>query len=104
MAQSVKRVSIMIGEEQHQRILELGLNLSALIRELIEDYFSDQKITLVVSKKTHGLYKQVLLNSGGSNVDIEPHILAGIKSVLKDRIKGMIELEKTFGTNTQTRK
>ena len=52
MTDEFRRINLMIREDQHSRLLELALNMSGLIRSLIDDHLSDSKITLAVSEET----------------------------------------------------
>jgi hypothetical protein len=87
-----KRISIMIGEHQHDMIVKNGLNISGLIRDLIEDHFSSSKITLAVSEKTSQLYSKIVANTGATDTDIEPFFTEALQNMLKARIKKMEQL------------
>jgi hypothetical protein len=86
MRTAVKRISIMIGEEQYEMISKKGLNISAFIRGLIDDHFSQHLIALSVSKKTYDLYNNVISNSGATDKDIEPLLVEVLKKVLDERL------------------
>jgi hypothetical protein len=86
----------MIREEQHQKLLDSGLNVSGLIRDLIDDYLSHHKITLSVSESTRTIYDQVVANTGATDVDLEKYIVKALKELLKIRIKQMQDLEKNL--------
>lgn len=89
MANNQKRVSILLREEQHNIINEKGINLSGLVRDLLDDYFSEHKITISVGEETKDLYELVISNTGSSDEDLEAYIKQGLKSMLKDKIKVM---------------
>lgn len=94
MGQELKRISLMIREDQYEQIALTGLNLSGLMRDLIDDHFSDYKITLSVSKETRELYDLIVSNTGATDEDIEIYMKDILKRLLKDRIRSMQELEK----------
>ena len=54
MTDEFRRISLMIREDQHSRLLELGVNMSGLIRSLIDDHLSDAKITLACGPASEG--------------------------------------------------
>lgn len=86
----------MVNEEQYQKLLDSGLNVSGLIRDLVDDYLSDFKITLAVSKETRRVYDKVVSNTGATDADLEKYILKSLKELLKNRIKEMQDLEKNL--------
>lgn len=88
----LKRISIMIATRQHEKIHEEGLNISGLIRDLIDDHFSEHKITLAVNEETRQIYNGVIANSGATDIDIEPHFRDALKKVLDKKIKAMQSL------------
>ena len=94
MTDDFRRISLMIRDDQHVQLLELGVNMSALIRSLIDDHLSESKITLAVSEETAHLYRQVVSNTGTTDADVEPYLRAALKAMLKDRIAEMEKLHR----------
>ena len=94
MSQELRRISLMIREDQYQQLVEMGLNVSGLVRDLVDDYMSDFKITLAVSEETRRVYDEVISNTGATDADLEKYILKGLKELLKSRIRQMQALEK----------
>jgi ribosomal silencing factor RsfS len=99
MSEGLKRISMMIREDQYEALNERGLNLSGLVRDLIDDYLSSDKITLSVSDDTRKLYDAIVANTGSNDAEIEAHLKEALKVLLKAKIKAMQELErKAFGS------
>lgn len=96
MTDAFRRISLMIREDQHEHLVELGINMSGLVRSLIDDHFSESKITLAVSPETADLYRELVANTGSTDADIEPYLRAALKSMLKDRIARMEKLHRTI--------
>ncbi len=96
MTDEFRRISLMIREDQHVRLLELGVNMSGLVRSLIDDHLSESKITLAVSEETSHLYRQIVSHSGSTDADIEPYLRAALKRMLKDRIAQMEKLHRSI--------
>lgn len=90
----MKRVSLMLREDQYQTIIDSGLNLSGLVRDLVDDHLSEHKITLSVSEETRKLYDLIVSNTGSTDEDVETYLKDTLKLLLKDRIKAMQNLEK----------
>ena len=93
---NIKRISIMVREDQHEKLLGMELNVSGLIRDLIDDYFSDHSITLAVTKETKDLYDKIVSNTGSSDSEIEPHLKKSLKILLKNKIEKMQKLHKSL--------
>lgn len=89
----MKRVSLMLRDDQYEQVNEEGLNLSGLIRDLLDDHFSEHKITLSVTEETKKLYDLIVSNTGSTDEDVEKYLKNTLKLLLKDRIKAMQELE-----------
>ncbi|MEM7645742.1 MAG: hypothetical protein AAF203_02430 [Pseudomonadota bacterium] len=83
----------MVREDQHQKLLDSGLNVSGLVRDLIDDYLSDFKITLSVSEETREIYDKVVSNTGATDADLEKYIVKALKELLKIRIRQMQDLQ-----------
>ena len=96
MSSELRRISLMMREDQHQQLLDSGLNVSGLIRDLVDDYLSDFKITLSVSEETRRVYDKVVSNTGATDADLEKYIVKSLKELLKVRIKEMQALEKNL--------
>ena len=98
MEQSLKRISLLIKEKQYQELAGQGLNVSGLIRDLVDDYLSHHKVTVAVSQETRQLYDRIVANTGSTDADVERYLKAALKELLRDKIKEMEELEsKAFG-------
>lgn len=90
---AMKRVSLLLREEQYQSIADSGLNLSGLVRDLIDDHLSEHKITLSVTEETRQLYDLIVSNTGSTDDDVEKYLKDTLKLLLRDRIQSMQELE-----------
>lgn len=90
----MKRVSLMIKEDQYKVVSDSGLNLSGLVRDLLDDHFSEHKITLSVSEETRKLYDLIVSNTGSTDEDVEKYLKDTLKLLLDDRIKAMQNLQK----------
>lgn len=93
MEKSLKRISLLIREDQHQKISDLGLSTSGLVRDLIDDYFSEHRITLSVSEQTRQLYNKIIANSGGSDAELEQYFRNALSEFLTAKIEEMQNLQ-----------
>ncbi len=84
----------MVKEEQYKLVTESGINLSGLVRDLLDDHFSEHKITLSVSEETRKLYDLIVSNTGSTDEDVEKYLKNTLKHLLDDRIKAMQDLQK----------
>lgn len=90
----LKRISLFIGEDQYDAINEKGLNLSWLLRDLIDDYLSANKIVLDVGKETMELYQKIVGGTGTLDREFEPFFRHALAEFLKSKIESMQKLEK----------
>lgn len=97
MSKAQKRISLLLREEQYDIISEKGINLSGLVRDLLDDYLSEHKITIAVGEETKDLYDLVISNTGSSDEDLEVYLKEGLKALLKDKIKVMQKLVDDIG-------
>jgi hypothetical protein len=94
MSQKLKRISLMIRDDQHQKINERGLNVSGLFRDLLDDYLSEHKVTLSVSQETKEVYDMVISNTASSDEELEKYLKESLKNLLKEKIEYMIDIHK----------
>ncbi len=85
MQDDFKRVNVLITAEQHAKVGKLGLNLSGLVRDLLDDHFSESHITVSLSSRVRGLYDQVVSNLGASDKDLEPYLADALDRFLADK-------------------
>ena len=90
----LKRISLFIGEDQYRLISDRGLNLSWLLRDLIDDYFSEKKIVLDVSDETLELYQKIVSATSSLDAEFEPFFKDALRDFLKSKIESMQKLEK----------
>lgn len=96
MERDLKRISLMIGEDQYDEITKRKLNLSWLIRDLLDTYLKQNSITLDVSQDTRELYEQIVGTQGEDiDKDFEPFLRDALKALLKIKIEKMQQLAKT---------
>lgn len=93
MEANLKRISLLLREEQYQALTGRGLNVSGLIRDLIDDYLSEHKVTLSVSEETRALYDKIVSNTGSTDKDIEKYLRDALGVMLKDKILEMQSLQ-----------
>lgn len=92
---ALKRVNIMIDDKLHARIQKDKLNLSAVIREKLEDHYSGHTITLSVSQKIKDKYIAMMELTNGSDKELSPFIEDALIKYLKHKKK---EINSTLDT------
>lgn len=95
MDRPLKRISLLIREDQYERIGQSELNLSGLVRDLLDDYFSSDAITISASKETKQLYDRIVANTGTDDTELEKHFRDSLRKLLKEKIAQMQQLERT---------
>lgn len=99
MDSEMRRISLVIREDQHQKMAEDNVNVSGLIRDLIDDHYSGHTITLHVSEETHALYTQIVSDTPKGDTDIEPYLRRALREMLSDKIKKMEKLQDFLSKN-----
>ena len=94
MEQETRRISLVIREDQYQQMSKSDVNVSGLIRDLIDDHYSAHTIALHVSKETHDLYTRIVSEAPRGDLDIELYFRAALRDMLSDKIKEMENLQK----------
>ncbi|MFN8391732.1 MAG: hypothetical protein U0136_15695 [Bdellovibrionota bacterium] len=89
-----KRVNVLIREDQHQKVMDLGLSLSGLLRDLLDDRFSDTTVVLSVSKRTKKLYDNIISNFGVGDADLERFFVQALDRFLSERSREIEVLKK----------
>jgi transcription termination factor NusB len=92
MTAQLKRISLLVREDQYKNLTEKGINVSGLIRDLLDDYISEHKITLAVSEDTKQLYDLIVSNTGSSDAEVEKYLTVTLKNLLQDKIIYMQDL------------
>lgn len=94
----MKRISLMVKKDQYDSLSNDGINFSGLVRDLLDDYLSDHKITISVSEETRNLYDKIVSNTGTTDLDIEGFFREALKKLLDAKIIEMNKLKnEVFG-------
>ena len=91
-----KRVNVLLRPDQHKRVMSAGLNMSGLIRGLLDDHFSEEKIVLSVSPRMKELYQQLISNLGAEDKELEIYFLEALDKFLADKTRQIDDLRKSI--------
>ena len=86
---SFKRISLLLREDQYDKIQDLGLNLSGLVRDLIDDRLTNRQVVITASSQTRSLYDHLISNCGATDHELEQCLLSAMDSLLETKIKTM---------------
>lgn len=92
----LRRVSILITEEQHALIKKRGLSLSGLVRDLLDDRFNGHSVVVALSEHTKRLYDSIISNFGAQDQDLEKYFLHALESLLNDKMHDLTTLRETI--------
>lgn len=95
-AETFKRISVLVREDQHERVVEAGLNMSGLIRGLLDDHFSDERIVFSVSPRVKDVYNTVISNFGGEDRQLEVYFLEALDKFLEEKTRQIAELRESI--------
>ena len=91
-----KRVNVLVRPDQHQRVVSAGLNMSGLIRGLLDDHFSEEKIVLSVSPRVKKVYGMLISNLGAEDRELEIYFLEALDKFLADKTRQIDDLRKSI--------
>ncbi|MDH3620002.1 MAG: hypothetical protein OER91_03870 [Gammaproteobacteria bacterium] len=91
-----KRVNVLVRPDQKNRVTEAGLNLSGLIRGLLDDHFSEEKIVLSVSPRVKEVYQHLISNLGAEDRELEIYFLEALDKYLADKTSQIDALRKSI--------
>jgi len=91
-----RRINVLIEENQYEQVQKANLNLSGLIRDLIDDHFSDKKIQIRISKEGREFYDQAISNFGVSDEELEATFLQALDQTLAEKTAHLEALRKTI--------
>jgi len=91
-----KRVNVLVRPDQKKRATDAGLNMSGLIRGLLDDHFSEEKIVLSVSPRVKGVYQHLISNLGAEDRELEIYFLEALDKYLADKTRQIDELRKSI--------
>lgn len=87
-----RRVNLTIREDQFQLIHSKGLSLSALVRDMLDDRFSSNKIVLNLTDHGKELYDTIVGSMGVPDVDLEPFFLIALDGFLEKKMQQLTDL------------
>ena len=99
MKEKVKRINILVREEQYQKVQEAGLNFSGLVRDMLQDRFSHKKIVLSVQPETRALYDMAISNFGATDNDLELFFVEALDRLLAEKEQAISQLRKELSQN-----
>lgn len=96
--QGFRRVNVLIREDQYERVTADDLNMSGLVRGLMDDHFNERKVVLSLSPDATRVYDHVIANFGVSDAVLEPYVLKALDAFLEDRSKAIEALRQSIRT------
>ena len=95
-AEHFKRINVMLRPDQKKRVNKAGLNMSGLIRGLLDDHFSEEKIVLSVSPEVRRVYEHVISNLGAEDKELEIYFLEALDKFLANKTRQIDALRKSI--------
>jgi imidazolonepropionase-like amidohydrolase len=85
MVMALKRVNITVDSKLHKKVQDAGLNLSGMVREKLEDHFSNHVITIAVSKQLKEKYDKMMSITNTTDEELMPYLNKAINEYLKNK-------------------
>ena len=86
-SEKFRRVHVLIRQDQHDEIMKRGLSVSGLIRDLLDDRFSETTITLSVPKENKLMYDNIVSNFGVSDEELALYVVEALDGFLEHKEK-----------------
>jgi hypothetical protein len=94
MDQSLKRISLLIRQDQYDKLTEQhNINLSALVRDLIDDHLGEHNIVIAATEELKKIYDTIITDTGSNDAEIEKYLKMALKELLAEKIKKMKKLQ-----------
>jgi hypothetical protein len=94
MEQPLKRISLLIRQDQYDKLSgNNGVNLSALVRDLIDDHLGEHNIVIAASKELKHIYDTIITDTGSNDAEIERYMKMALKELLSEKIERMKKLQ-----------
>lgn len=93
-AERFKRINILVRTDQYEKVASAGLNMSGLIRGLLDDHFGDEKIVFSVNPKVKAVYQNVISNFGAEDEELENYFLSALDQYLETKTQQITNLRK----------
>lgn len=103
VAEKLKRINILVKPEQVEQVARAGLKMSGLVRDMLDDYFSEYKVVLSLSPKAKRLYDNVVSNFGVEDKDLEPYFIQALDKFLEQKTREIDALRKGIGKKSSGR-
>jgi len=94
-----KRINVLVRPDQYEKVNEVGLNMSGLIRGLLDDHFGDQRIVFSVSPRVKEVYQRVISNFGAEDRELEEHFLEALDKYLEKKTREIETLRQSIKTD-----
>ena len=91
-----KRTNILIRPDQYEKVHEKGLNLSGLVRGLLDDHLNDDRVVFSVSSQVKGIYQQVISNFGAEDRDLEIYFMQALDKYLEEKTDEIASLRQAI--------
>lgn len=82
-----RRVNVLIRQDQYDEIMSRGLSVSGLIRDLLDDRFSETTITLSVTRESKAMYDNIVSNFGVSDAELAGYVVEALDGFLQHKEK-----------------
>jgi hypothetical protein len=92
--ESVHRINITVLQSQYETLTQRGLNVSALIRQLLDQYLGGRTITLHVDPETQQLFELLRSEAGVQHQDLVDELKPALRRLLDKRLKHLESLRK----------
>ena len=89
-----KRININILESQYKELTDRGLNVSRLVRDLLDAHLSATTITIHTDGETRRLFDTVIAHTGHSDGEVAAELRQVLQRLLEDKLETLTDLKR----------
>ena len=96
MNEPVQRINVTILSSQYEELTRRGVNVSALLRELIANYLSPSSVNVHVDPETRELFDTVMERTGATDEELALELREALKRLLDRQVKALSTLARNL--------
>jgi hypothetical protein len=94
LSEPAQRINVTILASQYEELTQRGLNVSALLRELIADYLSPSSVNIQVDPETRELFDTVMQRTGATDEELALELREALKRLLNRQVEALASLQR----------
>lgn len=94
LGEPAQRINVTILASQYEELSRRGVNVSALLRELIANYLSPSSVHIRVDPETRELFETVMQRTGATDEELSRELREALKRLLARQVEALASLQR----------